>query len=116
MTRYQVKGFEHGEAVCDKCGSQLREAIVLAPMDLNGAAEKHPYYVGVDCAAQLTRLSQSTVRSKALRAQEVRQRETETLRRREAYRKLLEQRELDWLRDTYGVEDMDAASKKSGKD
>ncbi|MEU1466229.1 hypothetical protein ABZ467_37600 [Streptomyces sp. NPDC005727] len=116
MTDYQIKGIEQGEATCDKCGSSLKQAIILARLDLGGTPERHPYYVGADCAAKLTRLSQAAVRSKAVRAEEARQAELQTLRRQEASRRLWQQREREWLQNTYGVEDMDAASKKSGKD
>ncbi|MFD7403018.1 hypothetical protein ACFV7R_10160 [Streptomyces sp. NPDC059866] len=116
MTSYQIKGIKQGEGTCGKCGSPLKQAIILAPLDLGGTPERHPFYVGADCAAKLTRLSQATVRLKAVRAEEVRQAELQVLRRREAYRRRWEQREREWLQDTYGVEDMRAASEKSGKD
>ncbi|GAA3616636.1 hypothetical protein ACG5V6_04940 [Streptomyces chitinivorans] len=116
MKNYHIKGITNYEAICDKCGAALKQAIILASMDLNGNPQGHLSYFGADCAAQLTRLSQSTLRSRARAAEEVRQAEEHTARVLEARRKLVEQREREWLQDTYGVEDMDAAAKKSGKE
>lgn len=116
MTEYFIKGFADHEAVCDRCGAELKQAIILASADLNGNPRGHEAYFGADCAGQLTRLSQNSVRVKARSAEPKRQAEEAATRQRQEIRRQLNQRERQWLLETYGVEDRDTAAQKSGKD
>ncbi|MGW9030757.1 hypothetical protein ACWGQ5_43200 [Streptomyces sp. NPDC055722] len=92
-------------ATCDQCGRELREAVILGPM-----------HVGPNCAAKLVRKSVGVVTAMAKEAEADRQRELRYAREREERRRALEQRKREWLQATYGVDSMDAAAEKSGKE
>ncbi|MEV7929165.1 MULTISPECIES: hypothetical protein [unclassified Kitasatospora] len=116
MIEYRVEGTADHEAMCDRCGATLKQAIVLASMDLDGNPCGYLRYFGADCAATLTGLSQQAVRLKAQVAEQARQAGLRRDRKREADRRLQEQREREWLQENYGADDMTAAAESSGKE
>ncbi|MEU7092963.1 hypothetical protein [Kitasatospora aureofaciens] len=113
---YIIRGTADRAALCDECGKEVQHPIQLESTDRTGAPLGHYTYVGVDCAAKRTRKSRRAVDAEIARADRKREADARRRAEQEAFSRRYDELELTWLRETYGVDTIDEAAEKAGKD